>query len=240
MARQIGYPAGEAQALVRLGYAALNSGDPDSAVQLARQAAQITAGVSGVIARWCSYSLTSVLIGAGDLAAAEPVCAEALARAREAGDLLTKATLVQAMATLDLAAGRIQDAAAHLRESLQFTRTGTWFSLLGDLDCCGHLCVATGRLAEALTVWAALGALVRRGGFLTYLPAARRREEPLRQARQALGPVRARAAEDQVSGRGESHPPALAEPGVRVSPHRAPTGRPEARAMRAQWAKRRG
>ena len=44
----------------------------------------------------------------------------------------------------------------------------------------------------------------------------------------------------QVSGRGESHPPALAEPGVRVSPHRAPTGRPEARAMRAQWAKRRG
>jgi len=29
----------------------------------------------------------------------------------------------------------------------------------------------------------------------------------------------------QVSGRGESHPPALAEPGVRVSPHRAPTGR---------------
>ena len=197
VARQIGYPAGEAQALMRLGYAALNSGDPDSAVQLARQAAQITAGVSGVTARWCSYSLTSVLIGAGDLAAAEPVCAEALARAREAGDLLNKATLVQAMATLDLAAGRIQDAAAHLRESLQFTRTGTWFSLLGDLDCCGHLCVATGRLAEALTVWAALGALVRRGGFLTYLPATRRREEPLRQARQALGPVRARAAEDR-------------------------------------------
>jgi len=31
--------------------------------------------------------------------------------------------------------------------------------------------------------------------------------------------------QSQVSGRGESHPPALAEPGVRVSPHRAPTGR---------------
>jgi len=29
----------------------------------------------------------------------------------------------------------------------------------------------------------------------------------------------------QVSGRGESHPPALAESGVRVPPHRAPTGR---------------
>jgi hypothetical protein len=42
---------------------------------------------------------------------------------------------------------------------------------------------------------------------------------------------------DQVSGRGESHPPALAEPGVRVSPHRAPTGRPWVRAMRCQWTK---
>jgi alcohol dehydrogenase len=38
----------------------------------------------------------------------------------------------------------------------------------------------------------------------------------------------------EVSGRGESHPPALAEPGVRVSPHRAPAGRPGARAMRCQ------
>ena len=43
-----------------------------------------------------------------------------------------------------------------------------------------------------------------------------------------------------VGGRGESHPPALAEPGVKVSPHRAPTGRPLACDMRAQWAKSRG
>ena len=44
----------------------------------------------------------------------------------------------------------------------------------------------------------------------------------------------------QVSGRGDSHPPALAEPGVRVSPHRAPTGRPGVRAIRCQWTKRLG
>jgi hypothetical protein len=93
---------------MRLGYAALNSCDRDSAVQLARQAAQVTVGVPGVIARWCSYSLTVVLIGAGDLAAAEPVCAEALAWSRDTGDLLTKATLLQMMVTVDLAAGRIQ------------------------------------------------------------------------------------------------------------------------------------
>ena len=134
-------------------------------VQLVRQAAQVTAGVPGVIARQCSYSLVDMLVGAGDLAAAGPVCAAALARARDAGDSMAQASLLQMMVTVDLAAGRIQDAAAHLRESLQFTRTGTWWLLLDDLDRCGHLCVATGRLAEALTVWAALAALARRGGL---------------------------------------------------------------------------
>jgi DNA-binding CsgD family transcriptional regulator len=176
---------------------ALYAGDRDSAVQLGWQAAQITTGVPGVIARWCSYSLTDVLIGAGDLAAAGPVCAAALPRARDADDLWNHASLLQMMVILDLAAGRIQDAAAHLRESLQFTRTGNWFLLVDNLDRCGYLCIAAGRLAEALTVWAALGALVRRAGFGPYPPDVRRREEPLRQARLALGPGRARAAEDR-------------------------------------------
>jgi hypothetical protein len=56
---------------------------------------------------------------------------------------LNQATLLQMMVTVDLAAGRIPDAALHLRESLQFTRTGTWWLLLDDLDRCGHPCVAT-------------------------------------------------------------------------------------------------
>ena len=197
VAREIGYPAGEVWALMGLGYAALGCGDHDSAVQLVRQAAQITVGVPGVIARQCSYSLVDMLVGAGDLAAAGPVCAAGLTRARDAGDFMAQASLLQMMVTVDLAADRIQDAAAHLRESLQFTRTGTWWLLLDDLDRCGHLCVATGRPAEALTVWAALAALARRGGFSLSNPEARRRQEPLRRARQALGPARADAAEDR-------------------------------------------
>ena len=40
-----------------------------------------------------------------------------------------------------------------------------------------------------------------------------------------------------VSGRGESHPPALSGPDVTVSRHPAPTDRPSVRAMRCQWAK---
>ena len=38
----------------------------------------------------------------------------------------------------------------------------------------------------------------------------------------------------QVSGRGESHPPALAEPGVNLSIYQAPTGRRSARETRCQ------
>jgi hypothetical protein len=56
-------------------------------VRLARQAGQITAGVPGLIARHCSYLLAGALMEAGELAAAQALCAADLARAREAGDL---------------------------------------------------------------------------------------------------------------------------------------------------------
>ena len=60
------------------------------------------------------------------------------------------------------------------------------------LDVCGHLCAATGRPAEAVTAWAAWAGLNPR---VDWPGDARRREEPLRAARQALGPARARTAE---------------------------------------------
>ena len=156
------YPAAEAVALANLGVAALDAGDQDRAVRLARQAAQITDGVPGWRARWVSYNLADVLIEAGDLAAAEPVCAATLARARDAGDLFNQAGLLALVVTLDLEAGRLQDAAAHLREALQLaTRTGHWNETGNALDCCGLLCAATGRPAEAVTVWAARAALLQ-------------------------------------------------------------------------------
>jgi hypothetical protein len=93
-------------------------------VQLARQAAQITAGVTGVYVRWCSYVLTGALVDAGDLAGADPVCAVGLARSRDAGDLTSQGGLLPYMVFLDVHAGRL-DAAAHLREGLQLgARTG--------------------------------------------------------------------------------------------------------------------
>ena len=106
--------------------------------------------------------------------------------------------LLPKMATLDLRAGRAEDAAAHLREALQIAaRTGAKGDALDGLDRCGYLCAATGRRAEALTVWAASAALFRHEGYPEAPPYMRRRQEPLRKARQALGPARARAAEER-------------------------------------------
>jgi non-specific serine/threonine protein kinase len=198
VARELGYPAGEVLALGGLTYAAFKAGDLDDALRLARQAAQITAGVPGSSARYCGLALAAVLTAAGDLAAAEPLCSATLARSRDVGDVFNQAGLLAMMVTLDLEAGRLQDAAAHLREALQLdTRTGTWLGLYGELDWCGLLCAATGRPAEAVTVWAAYAALQRHEKIPDTPPEARLRREPQRKARQALGPARARAAEER-------------------------------------------
>ena len=195
VAREISDPAAEIMALGQLSSAAWACDDLGGAVQLARQAAQITSGVSGSLVRFSSYVLTGMLIAAGDLAAADVVCAAGLARSREAGDVFNQWGLLPQMVILDLHAGRVQDAAAHLREGLQIAvRTGGWFELVNCLDGCGYLCAATGRPAEAVTMWAASDTLSGNNGAPADM---RRRDEPLRAARQALGPDRARAAEER-------------------------------------------
>ncbi len=68
ISRELGYPAGEALALVNLGIAALYADYGGGAVQLVRQAEQIRAVIPGWIARACSAVVTLVLIEAGDLA----------------------------------------------------------------------------------------------------------------------------------------------------------------------------
>jgi tetratricopeptide (TPR) repeat protein len=198
LAREIGDPVGEVQALTDLSFAADYAGDHDEAVRLIRQAGQITAGIPGGLARYCSNVLTRMLTGAGDLAKAERAGAAGLARARDAGDRWNQVRLLTRIVELDLRAGRTCDAAAHLPEGLRLAvRTGLWFDLRTGLAQCAILCAATGRAAEALTLRAACAAADQHQGpiyppwFLALW------EERLRQARQALGPGRAREAEDR-------------------------------------------
>jgi hypothetical protein len=77
MARELGYPFGQAFAMNALVIAAWYDGDLDGAVQLARQAGQIP-GIPGTAARVCGYLLAGALADAEDLAAAEQACAATL------------------------------------------------------------------------------------------------------------------------------------------------------------------
>ena len=196
LARELGYPAGEAFALAGLSLGAGYTGDIEDALAWGWKAERIDpAGIPGWIARWCDVSLIGALAEADDVASAWQRCADLVARARQAGDLPVLADCVGVLADLDRRTGRIGEARAHLREALQTaTRTGELIPLINGLDYCGDVCAATGRWAEAVTVWAAHAACVQASGLINLPSAARLRQQRLRKAGQALGPARVRAA----------------------------------------------
>ncbi len=198
MARELGYPAGEGAALRILGIGAWYSGDCDNAVQLIRQQ-QLVAGLPASMVRRGSAVLIFALMGAGDLAGAESACTAAVAQCRDADDTNSLPSLLMVLADLDVQAGRSQDAAVHLREGLQAAlRAGTWWDVLNGLWYCASLCTATGRDADGVAVWAAYAVHARHHGLSDDTPGdVRRREEALEGARQVLGPVRFRAAEER-------------------------------------------
>ena len=102
-----------------------------------------------------------MLTEAGDLAAAERVCAAALARARDAGDLWNQAGLLCDDGDPGPAGGprpRTPRRTCGKRSSSPRGPAAGMARSTG-LDCCGYLCAATGRPAEAVTVWAARAAL---------------------------------------------------------------------------------
>jgi DNA-binding CsgD family transcriptional regulator/tetratricopeptide (TPR) repeat protein len=208
LARELGYRAGQVRATMGLVTGALVTGHLDEAAQLARQSMQIP-DIPGANLRGLGYLLAGALAETGDLPAAEQACAATLAQARDAGDLITLGDLLRIMADLDLQAGRTGDAAPHLREAAQLSlQTGAWLMTLNVLEGCGHLCAATGRPADAVTVWAASDTFSQQGGIedLDTDPWVRRGQEARRNAREALGPDRARAAEQ----RGAAMSPATA------------------------------
>ena len=198
MARDLGDPAAEVLALQAVGIAAMHRGDYDGAIELIQRQQRTPGGVPAVY-RAGSTVLIPALIETGNLTAAESACAAALAQCRDAGDMTKLAALLSVMADLDVRTGRFQDAAAHLREGLQVVmRTGDLAETTNCLESCALLCTATGRYAEAATIWAALDARTRQLGFTGRSPyEARRQEEALAKIRHALEPGQIRAAEQR-------------------------------------------
>ncbi len=199
MARECGYPSGEVMALTALAWSFNYSGDAEDSLTWALQAQRAgTAQISDWTAREVGVVLTAALIEAGQPGPATQACAELLARARDAGHLQDLADGLWLMAEIGRQTGRISDAGAHLRESLQVAgRTGDRLRVLDCLDTCGHLCTATGRWAEAITLWAAHAANIAQIGMPDLPQFADRRQASASKARQALGPAATRAAEQR-------------------------------------------
>ena len=198
LAGEVGIEGPKVVALTCLALVSWRAGDQDGALRLVRQAQAIPDEFAGGVDRGLSNFVTMTLIEAGDLAGAQQACTAGLAACRELGDLANLSGQLWNQTMLDLRAGRLDEAAVHLREQLQIaTQTGLHSALTASLDCCGHLCAANGRRAEAITAWAAMSALKRAWLPLLWTWNTRTREEFLGQARRQLGQAATRAAQER-------------------------------------------
>jgi DNA-binding CsgD family transcriptional regulator len=201
LAREMGDPAEELLALVELSLDADYAGDHAEAVRLTRQAEQITAGIPGrarPVVQLCADHRAGRCRRPGRSRArrhgvpgpgpgrGRPVHPGGLAaqdrRPGPAGGPLARAVSVP----------------TNTGDGLRLAvRTGSWLDLQPALSQCGELCAATGCAAEALTLWAACAAANQREEPTDLPWFAPRWKEQQRQARQVLGPGRARAAEER-------------------------------------------
>jgi predicted ATPase/DNA-binding CsgD family transcriptional regulator len=198
MSRELGYPLGEFLALTDLLIAAIDDGDPESALRFAHQVEQVQ-GVPAFAVRERNVLMFALLMEAGDLTAAERMGAATLASARAVGDLSTITSLLTHLVRLETRLGHPADAAVYLREATHLMlRTDIRFEVTNVLYGCGELCSATGRFADALTAWAALDAvLLQRGQPNSVQNDFLRQKDAMRKAREALGPDLVRRAEER-------------------------------------------
>jgi predicted ATPase/DNA-binding CsgD family transcriptional regulator len=200
LAREIGDPAGEVYALAWLAILASYSGDPEASLAWGQQAQRFNAArIPGWICRLLDGAVAEALTQAGKLVDAAQACARGLETARQIGDQHDQLDWLLRLAWVDLLAGRMKEATAHAREAvaIPLTLRDNLALLMNSLDLCGHLCAQSGRPAEAVTAWAAYAACEQLTQMQSPPSEAQRREEPLRKARQVLGPVAARDAEER-------------------------------------------
>jgi predicted ATPase/DNA-binding CsgD family transcriptional regulator len=199
LAREIGYVTGEHIALTELSLACVYAGNGADALDWARQVQRVDqARIPGWVARNGGGVLLYALIVHGPREASPDLYAQAVARARDAGDLVALADCLYLTAVLALQTGRPADARDPLRETLQIAaNAGKRLRVIDALEECGYLCALTGQHAEAVTLWSARDVQSKAAGLADTPFEMRRREPPASQAMRSLGARHYRAAQDR-------------------------------------------
>jgi non-specific serine/threonine protein kinase len=199
LARRIGYATGEARALMKLSEIAMYAGQGEDAMAWAVQARQIPGGrIPAWYARRIDSTLVWVLVCHGEQDGVPELCDQLLAAARTLGDLSEQADTLFLMAVDALRVGRLATARTRLLESAELAVYGGYpLRMIDILDQGGHLCAATGRPAEAVTLWSACMAQCQAAGLVQPPQETRDRERPLAEARRALGAQQLTAAENR-------------------------------------------
>ncbi len=199
LAEELGDPPSELLALTAMSVAAHYAGNAAEALDWTRRAQEfLPLDIPGDVGRWCHYVLALVLSETGQLGSARRVCAAGLAWSRQVDDLSNLVPLLEVMANVERVAGNPAEAGGYLREAVGIAfRIGHILALAGLLEQCGSLCAATGRLADAVTLWAAVAADLKRRGRPTGLVENHHRAHYMPQIQQLLGPARLREAEER-------------------------------------------
>ena len=189
LACRIGYAEGQARALVSLSDIATYADQGEEAVAWARQAQQVPDDrIPAWFARRVGSSLAWALVFNDQLDGVAELCDQCLAAARTAGDLSEEADNLFLAAVAAFKGGQFAAARARMRESAELSVNcgGYPLRLVDILQLGGHLCAATGRPAEAVTLWSARTAQCRAAGVVEPPHDKRDREWPLAEARRAL------------------------------------------------------
>ena len=188
LARRIGYAAGEARALVNLSDIATSADQGEEAVAWARQAQQVPGDrLPAWYARRVGSCLAWALVFNDKLDGVAELCDQCLAAARTAGDLSEQADILFLVAVAAFKGGQLAAARARMREAAELSvHAGYPLRLVDILQLGGHLCAATGRPAEAVTLWSARTAQCQAAGVVEPPHDKRDRERPLAEARRAL------------------------------------------------------
>jgi predicted ATPase/DNA-binding CsgD family transcriptional regulator len=199
LARELGDAASELLALAALSATAYYAGDAAEALDWTQLAQELLPlDIPGDVARWCHYVVALVLTKIGELDSARRVCAAGLARSRQVDDLTNLVPLLEVMADLERLAGNPAAAGVYLREAVAVAaRIGHSLALASLIEHCGHLCAATGRWADAVALWAALAADLRRRGWPAGPVNEVRPARYMPQIEEALEPGQLREAEER-------------------------------------------